>query len=638
MLTIDAPLLWHLVQGSHQVAVNLLRMLSRRLRHDNDLIRLDRDQLSERVRQLEQEREALRRSEKQVVRQARALEEVNAALRESERMAQRISGISPAVVHVYDIREARAVYINSEVQPALGYTREEFLSFGDRIAASVIHPKDHARFGAHLERLQRLADGITADFEYRLRHADGGWRWFYGRYAVFARDAAGRATQVIGSALDVTERKRSERRIRRLAERDELTGLPNRHLLWDRMRQALALAARQELRVGLLLLDLDHFKDVNDSLGHPVGDRLLCQAAERLAGLLRRSDMLSRLGGDEFAVVMPDLRAPDEAAALARRLIAALGRPFVVDGHKVHVAASVGIALFPANGKDPGELLRNADLALYRAKQEGRAGFRFFEPAMDQEIRARRQLEADLRRALDQRELALHYQPQVDLATGAVVAVEALVRWRHPERGLVPPCEFIPVAETSGLIRPLGAWVLGDACRQAKLWQACGQARVVAVNLSPVQLRHPDMLAAIDHVLRRHELEPRWLELEITESLLVEAFDGVVDRNLRGLAARGVQLAIDDFGVGYSSLAYLKRLPAAKIKVDRSFIRDIGADPEDEALVRAIVSLGHSLGKRVVAEGIETEPQMEFLRGVSCDIGQGLLLARPQDAAALDAA
>ncbi|HEX6013562.1 MAG TPA: EAL domain-containing protein, partial [Geminicoccaceae bacterium] len=215
---------------------------------------------------------------------------------------------------------------------------------------------------------------------------------------------------------------------------------------------------------------------------------------------------------------------------------------------------------------------------------------------------------------------------------------EALVRWRHPERGLVPPGEFIPVAETSGRIRPLGAWVLGDACRQAKLWQARGQARVVAVNLSPVQLRHPDMLAAIDHVLRRHELEPRWLELEITESLLVEPFDGVVDRNLRGLAARGVQLAIDDLGVGYSSLAYLKRLPAAKLKVDRSFIREIGADPDDEALVRAIVSLGHSLGKRVVAEGIETEPQMEFLRGVSCDIGQGFLLARPQDAAALDAA
>ncbi len=300
-----------------------------------------------------------------------------------------------------------------------------------------------------------------------------------------------------------------------------------------------------------------------------------------------------------------------------------------------HSVGFLRLQLSPGDGDDPDELVRRADLALYRAKGEGRGRFRFFEPAMDEEVRARQRLQQELRRALERGQFLLHYQPQLGLTRDAAAGVEALLRWRHPTRGLVPPGEFVPVAEASGLIMPLGAWVLREACRQAAAWRCQGLALTVAVNVSPVQLRHPDLLDVVDEALAASGLEPGRLELVVTEGLLVES-DGGVAARLAGLAARGVGLAIDDFGTGYSSLAYLKRLPARKIKVDRSFVRDIGADPEHEAVVRAIVSLGHALGKEVVAEGVETEAQLAFLRALGCDAAQGFLLARPRPAAELD--
>lgn len=448
--------------------------------------------------------------------------------------------------------------------------------------------------------------------------------------AATVRDAVGKPTGAVGVAVDITERKRAEERVRHLAHHDQLTGLPNRVLLHDRLEQALALAHSGGLRLGLLLLDLDHFKNVNDTLGHPAGDWLLRSATERFREAVRPDDTLARLGGDEFAIVQPSMEGNKGAVALAQRLIDTLAAPFVFQAQEIYVSASVGIALFEGGPEHADELIRKADLALYRAKREGRGRFSSFEPSMDAEVQARGRLERGLRAALDRREFALQYQPQVDLKTGRVDSVEALVRWRHPDRRLVLPGEFIPAAEASGLIRPLGAWVLGEACRQARAWQDEGLELVMMVNLSPAQLRHDSLLHEIDGALQASGLDPRWLELEITENLFMERSEGTTDRALRGLAARGIRLALDDFGTGYSSLASLKCLPVSKIKIDRSFVRDIGCDPENEAVVRAMVSLGHALGKRVVAEGVEDETQLAFLRRLNCDAAQGFLLGRPQ--------
>jgi diguanylate cyclase (GGDEF)-like protein/PAS domain S-box-containing protein len=481
--------------------------------------------------------------------------------------------------------------------------------------------------------LVRAARGAPVEGEeFRLQYEDGSFADVL-ISAATVRDAAGSPTGAVGVAVDITERTRAEERIRHLAHHDQLTGLPNRVLFQDRLRQALALARRGGTRIGLLLLDLDHFKDINDTLGHPVGDTLLRLVAERLSTSVRPSDTLARFGGDEFALVQTGLHGPEGAAALVQRLIDALAAPFTLETQEVQVSASAGVVVYPGNSDDADELVRQADVALYRAKQEGRARARFFDTTMDAEVQARRSLERELRRALDRGEFAVHYQPQLDLRTDRVDSVEALVRWRHPERGLILPGEFIGAAETSGLVRPLGAWVLLEACRQARAWQNAGLEPVVAVNLSAAQFRDDSLLREIDDALRTSALDPRWLELEITESLFLERADSGTNRTLRGLTARGIRLALDDFGTGYSSLAALKELPVHKIKIDYSFVRDIDSDRHNEAVVHAIVSLGHALNKRVVAEGVERDMQLALLRRLGCDAAQGFLLARPQLAA-----
>ena len=424
--------------------------------------------------------------------------------------------------------------------------------------------------------------------------------------------------------------------VRRLALHDRLTGLPNRTLLHDRLGQELARARREGSMVAVLLLDLDSFRDVNDTLGHPVGDQLLCAVAQRITAAVRATDTLARLGGDEFTLVQPQIRQTAEVIALADKILATLTMPFDVDGQEIHASTSIGIALFPQDGLDPDTLLKHAELALYRAKALGRNQFRFFEAAMDEEAQARRRLERELRLGLERGEFVLHYQPQLELASGRLAGVEALIRWNHPERGLVLPGAFIPAAEANGLIRPLGAWVLREACRQAKAWRERGWDLSVAVNLSPAQLRHSQFLPTIGDALEAAGLEPARLELEITEGVLMENFEQQGDSFLRGLTADGVRLALDDFGIGYSSLAYLRHLPVKTIKIDRSFVRDLGQDPDALALVRAIVTLGHSLRKRVVAEGVENATQLELLRELGCDEAQGFHIARPLDTEQLE--
>ncbi len=457
---------------------------------------------------------------------------------------------------------------------------------------------------------------------------------------------------------DVTARREAEARAERLARVDPLTGLPNRLLFRERLAEAASRAGPGGgggAADAVLCLDLDRFKSVNDTLGHTVGDALLAAVAGRLRSAVRDTDTVARLGGDEFAILQagagssssPGRQPWDAATALAERLVDLVGRAYLVEGHLVNVGASVGIAMLGGDGAaDPDRALKEADLALYRAKAEGRGTFRLFEPGMGARAQARRALELDLRRALALRELELHYQPQTNLATGRISGFEALLRWRHPARGLVPPADFVPLAEEIGLIVPFGEWVLRTACREAARWPG---DLSLAVSLSPVQFASPNLVAAVTSALAASGLPARRLELEITESVLLEESEAVLAtlHRLRGLGAR---IAMDDFGTGYSSLSYLRSFPFDKIKIDRSFVRGLSSSPGDgeqaaaaaaeagecAAIVRAIAGLGASFGMATTAEGVETEEQLRRIRDEGCTEAQGFLVSRPVPAGEID--
>ena len=445
-------------------------------------------------------------------------------------------------------------------------------------------------------------------------------------------DGQGRVVRIVHVSLDITERKAAEERVRHLALHDVLTDLPNRAFLQEVAERALARATRRGTSVALHLIDLDRFKEINDTLGHPAGDTLLVEVAARMAGHLRRGDTLARMGGDEFAVLQEDIESPEEGEAMAGRLLEALAEPFRIEGHHVITAASVGLAFGPGDGADVAELVRHADLALYRAKSDGRNLVRRYEPGMNAQLRDRLALEQALREAIEAEAFELHYQPKQMLADGRIHSVEALLRWRHPERGQISPAQFIPVAEDSGLIVPLGSWVLRAACAEARRWQDAGLGPVrVAVNLSAEQIRRQDVVATVRAALEDTGLPPALLELELTESLLVRDADHAL-RMMTELRSLGVQLALDDFGTGYSSLAYLQRFPFDTLKIDRGFVADLSDSGSSLRIVEAVVRLAHGLGLRVVAEGVETEAQMAILRRVGCDEIQGYLLSPPVDA------
>ena len=432
-----------------------------------------------------------------------------------------------------------------------------------------------------------------------------------------------------GIVEDITDRKAAEERVQLLAYYDALTGLPNRTLLQDRLSQALASARRRKDKVALLFLDLDRFKIINDSLGHSVGDLLLKEVAERLKRWAREQDTVARLGGDEFLIVLTDVKDIPGAAVAAERLMDAMTAEFVVQGHLLRVSCSLGISIFPEHGADGETLIKNADAAMYSAKDYGRNNFQFFTQDMNAEVVERLTLESSLRLALEKKELFLVYQPQMDIASGRITGLEALLRWQHPELGLVPPDRFIRIAENSGLIVPIGEWVLRTACSQARKWQDEGLLAVpVAVNVSAVQFRQEGFRKMIDRVLRETGLAPQYLELELTESLLLSNAD-VTLSVLRGLKAMGLKLAIDDFGTGYSSFGYLKHFPVSKLKIDGSFVRDVAVNPDDAAITTAIISMAKSLSLKVIAEGVEDEAQMSFLRAHQCDEIQGYYFSKP---------
>ena len=442
-------------------------------------------------------------------------------------------------------------------------------------------------------------------------------------------DGAGRLVGTSGIAQDVTARRRTEKQVQFLAYCDALTGLPNRTLLKDRLSKALASARRRKEKVALLFLDLDRFKDINDSLGHSVGDLLLKEVASRLKRWAREQDTVARLGGDEFLIVLTGVTDIPGAAIAAERLMDTIIAEFVVQGHPLMVSCSLGISIFPEHGADGETLIKNADAAMYSAKDYGRNNFQFFTGDMNSEVVERLTLENGLRLALEKKELFLVYQPQMDIATGRITGLEALLRWQHPQFGFVPSDKFIPIAENSGLIVPIGEWVLRTACSQARKWHDEGLLAVpVAVNVSAVQFRQEGFRKLIDRVLRETGLAPQYLELELTESLLLSNAD-VTLSVLRGLKAMGLKLAIDDFGTGYSSFSYLKHFPVSKLKIDGSFVRDVAVNPDDAAITTAIIGMAKSLNLKVIAEGVEDEAQISFLRAHHCDEIQGYYFSKP---------
>jgi len=481
--------------------------------------------------------------------------------------------------------------------------------------------------------LARLKEWQTlSNYESCLRRRDGGLVWVLENGSLVP-DSKGELSVIEGTLIDITERKRAEEQVKHLAFHDVLTGLPNRLLFNDRLTMALAQAVRKRQRLAVLFFDLDRFKMINDSLGHSVGDDLLRRVAERVKESIRDADTVARLGGDEFIVLVPGIGSEDDAAKVAQKILEGIRIPFVLEQRELFATTSIGVALYPNDGEDVETLVRNADTAMYRAKDQGRDNYQLYAPAMNAKALERLSLEHRLRQALTNEELVVHYQPLVDLRTGQIRGSEALVRWQHPEMGLLPPGDFIPLAEASGLIVPLGRWVLQTACDQIRTWQEMGFRDLsVAVNLSTRQFQQTDLVQQVSEALASSAIEPSALDLEITETNAMQNADVSIS-TLWDLKKVGVSLSMDDFGTGYSSLNYLKRFPIDRIKIDRSFVQDLTDDPDDAAIAAAVIAMGHSLKLGVVAEGVETEEQLAFLRLNQCDEMQGYLFSRPVPAA-----
>jgi len=541
---------------------------------------------------------------------------------------------SSDVVTVLDA-EGVITYQSPSVSRVFGYDPDDL--HGTELK-HLVHGEDRRRVYETI--INAAAEGNAHGVvEARVRHADGSWRHTETAVSSLLDDPAVRG--VILNTRDITERKELEAALSHQAFHDSLTKLPNRALLKDRIDHAVARAARRGRALAVLLLDLDGFKGVNDSLGHAAGDLLLTAVADRLADSVRPTDTCARLGGDEFAVLLEDLASPNDWQVVANRILEALRTPFDLDGKEIFVRASIGAAVRAGDSReDADDLLRNADVAMYMAKSQGKNRFELFCPTMHSEMLRRLDLEADLRRALETcDEFVLHYQPTVVLQTGEISGVEALVRWNHPTRGLVPPLEFVPIAEETGLIGRLGEWVLREACHQAIRWdmEADGAIRreppmTISVNLSARQLQHDSLVGMVQSVLEETGLEPRRLILEITETAVMNDHVTTIVK-LQQLKDLGVGLAIDDFGTGYSSLAYLRRFPIDVLKIDRSFVDGVTEGSQKAALLRTIVELGRTLNLKTVAEGIEEHSELHQLRSLECDLGQGYYVARPLDAA-----
>ena len=478
--------------------------------------------------------------------------------------------------------------------------------------------------------------GVATGFESQIYRRNGEVIWI-SENARAVYDAAGQVLCYEGTVEDVTERKLYQARIEQQANFDTLTGLANRSLLNDRLEQAIRAAASYSTRLAVVFVDLDRFKYINDSLGHHVGDELLRAMAERLKKSVRESDTVARLGGDEFVLLINGQGEADAVAVVLERMLSDISQPWTIPQGDFNVTCSIGVALYPDDGTSGQELLKHADTAMYRAKEKGRNNFQFFTAELNALITERLDLENRLRRALERQQFSLHYQPRVDMATGRIIGAEALLRWNTGDQAAVPPAQFVPVAEEIGLIVPIGTWVLRTACAQNKAWQDAGVPHfVVSVNVSARQFRQDNLVATVTEVLRETQLEARFLEIELTESAVMHDAEQFI-ATISALKDLGVHISLDDFGTGYSSLSHLKRFPVDRLKVDRSFVQDIATDADDATIVRTIIALGHNLGLKVVAEGVETSEQLDFLRANGCDELQGYYFGRPMAPAELEA-
>ena len=478
--------------------------------------------------------------------------------------------------------------------------------------------------------------GAVRNFESQVYRRDGRIIWI-SENARAVKNADGSVHFFEGTVVDVTERKQHEAELEHQASHDSLTGLPNRSLLRDRIEQAIVKARRDDHRVAVVFVDLDHFKLINDSLGHHVGDRLLLEVADRLIACVRGHDSVARQGGDEFVIVLTEQQDEDETLAIVSRLLEVVSQPWLDEGQEYGLSCSIGISCYPQDGDDPDALLRCADAAMYKAKASGRSTYHVYTPELNQAISERLELENSLRHALERDEFHVYYQPRIEVASGRIIGAEALIRWDCPGKGIIPPDSFISIAEETGLIIPIGQWILQEACRQNSAWQRAGLPPIsVSVNLSPIQFRHTGLVQSVAAALQQADLQPACLELELTESFVMHDAERI-NIAMQSLKALGVDIAVDDFGTGYSSLSYLKRFPVDRLKVDKSFVRDINSDPDDAAIVRAIITLGHALGLKVVAEGVETQAHLEFLQQHGCDELQGYYFSRPIPATEMEA-
>jgi diguanylate cyclase (GGDEF)-like protein/PAS domain S-box-containing protein len=526
--------------------------------------------------------------------------------------------------------------VNERWAEIIGYRLETLPPVTFATWERYVHPDDLVRSN---DLLQRHFSGELDYYEceVRMRHQAGHWVWVLDRGKLISRTEDGAPLLMVGIHVDISQIKESQADLDHLAHHDALTGLPNRLLWTERLDHAIRRAERHDVSLAVIFIDLDNFKHINDSLGHPMGDLLLQKVATALQGILRAEDTIARIGGDEFVLLFEEIAGAEAAIVMARKLMALFDRPFVLDGQEISATASLGICLYPGDGKDPDALLRNADAAMYRAKEAGRNNYHFYTEELTRRSIERVRMENALRQALKTDELHLVYQPQVDLRTGRVVGVEALIRWQHAEMGLVMPDRFIALAEESGLIHPIGEWVLRTACRQGRAWLDRGvEFGRIAINISGRQIQQGLLPQQVRRLLEETGLPAASLELEVTEGFIMRQAEAAIDQlaELRGL---GVTLAIDDFGTGYSSLSYLKQLPIHKLKIDRSFVRDIPDDPNDMAITAAVIAMGISLGLTVIAEGVESDAQVDFLCQHDCHEGQGYLFSPPIRAEAMAA-
>jgi diguanylate cyclase (GGDEF)-like protein len=531
---------------------------------------------------------------------------------------------------ILSVNETWRLFGDPKMTPSPGY------AVGENYLSKCADAHGAGAFDAHqvAEGIRSVLAGVARHFsiEY-LFHTTAEERWFV---LTVTPVAAENPSGVVVMQLDISREKQAQKDLRELAlqtthlaEHDLLTGLPNRLLLSDRIGQAIAFAQRNRTQLAVLFLDLDGFKHINDSLGHTIGDRMLQSVAKRLLDCVRGSDTVSRQGGDEFVVLLGEIKAAEDATILARKLIAEVARPHTIGQHDLYITTSVGVSVYPDDGLDAETLIKHSDTAMYQAKDGGRQTCRFFKPAMNDLAAERQYIEEGLRRAVERGELALHYQPKMNLSSGAIIGAEALLRWTHPIRGPISPAKFIPIAEECGLIVPIGAWVLEEACREARKWADAGLPRAtVAVNISARQFRDEHFLSKIWAILKRTGVELDLVELELTESVLMKNAESTASI-LQTLRESGIRVSIDDFGTGYSSLSYLRKFPVDALKIDQSFVRLISTAPGDSAILTAVIAMAHGLGLRVIAEGVETAGELAFLRAQACDEAQGYLFSRP---------